>query len=151
MLRPASIRSSTICCSGGRRDGPIYQAIGPTVAGFDAEYYLLQNPDVRAAGADPLQHFNAFGWREGRNPNAVFDTAGYLSHYADVRAVGINPLQHYEQFGWLEGRDPSAAFDTLKYIAAYPDIAAAHVNPLDHYLNSGIYEGRSAFGDGIWH
>ena len=26
-----------------------------------------------------------FGWREGRNPNALFDTAGYLSHYTDVR------------------------------------------------------------------
>ena len=67
---------------------------------------------------DALDHFNAFGWHEGRNPNSVFDTAGYLAHYADVAKAGINPLEHYEQFGWREGRDPSAHFDTLVWSAA---------------------------------
>ena len=161
--RPASTRSSTITRSAGRRDTtrrPI----------FDTTLYLVNNPDVAAAGIDPLRtswrsaspkaarplrrsatssvastrsttcgtiptsrrpasircsHFNAFGWHEGRNPNAVFDTAGYLAHYADVAAAGINPLEHYEQFGWKEGRDPSASFDTLGYLAANPDVAAA--------------------------
>jgi hypothetical protein len=44
------------------------------VGGFDAQYYLLHNPDVAAARVDPLFHFNAVGWHEGRNPNALFDT-----------------------------------------------------------------------------
>ena len=88
-----------------------YAAIGQRIAdGFDAEYYLWHNPDVAAAGVDPLLHYNVVGWREGRDPNAWFDTDGYLSYYTDVAAAGINPLHHYESVGWREGRDPSTAF-----------------------------------------
>src|SRR5262249_12478350 len=106
--------------------------------GFDYTYYLQQNPDVAAAGVDPLQHFETNGWKEGRNPNAYFDTAGYLAHYADVQAAGVNPFDHYLQIGWLEGRDPSLSFDTKAYLAANPDDAAAHVNPLVHFLTDGL-------------
>ena len=128
-----------------------FQAIGQTITGgFDAEYYLWHNPDVAAAGVDPLAHFNAFGWHEGRNPNAWFDTAGYLSHYADVAAAGVNPLDHYHAFGWQEGRDPSVGFDTTEYLAHNPDVAAAHVDPLEHFLKFGANEGRSPFADGVW-
>lgn len=118
--------------------------------GFDAFYYLQHNPDVAAAGVDPYEHFQQFGWREGRNPNAFFDTAGYLDAYADVKAAGVNPFDHYNAFGWHEGRDPSAGFDTTAYLAAYADVAAAHVNPLLHFLQFGIGEGRSGFADGVW-
>jgi hypothetical protein len=120
------------------------------VDGFDAEYYLAHNPDVAAAGVDPLAHYNSHGWHEGRDPNAFFDTDGYLAHYADVAAAGVNPLQHYAEHGWKEGRDPSVHFDTEAYLAANPDVAAANVNPLDHFLQHGIYEGRSALADGLW-
>ena len=78
----------------------------PSSAGSMREYYLAHNPDVAAAGVDPLAHFDTFGWHEGRNPNAFFDTAGYLAHYADVAAAGVNPLQHYEAVR-LEGRPRS--------------------------------------------
>jgi len=122
----------------------------PTADGFDSVYYLRHNPDVAAAGVDPYQHFQTFGWHEGRNPNALFDTAGYLSAYHDVAAAGANPLDHYNAFGWREGRDPSVGFDTTSYLAAYPDVAAAQVNPLVHYLAFGVHEGRSPFADGIW-
>ena len=96
-------------------------------------------------------HATAYGWHEGRIPNAYFDAAGYLAHYADVAAPGVDPLLHYETFGWEESRDPSAQFDTLKYLAANPDVAAAHVNPLDHFLQFGVHEGRMAVNDGLWH
>jgi len=33
---------------------------------FDAAGYLIDHPDVAAAGADPWQHYREFGWREGR-------------------------------------------------------------------------------------
>jgi hypothetical protein len=118
--------------------------------GFDYDYYLAHNPDVAAAGVDAFQHFEMYGWREGRNPNALFDTTGYLTAYADVKAAGINPLDHYDQSGWKEGRDPSTAFDTTDYLAQYTDVAAAHVNPLAHFLQSGEQEGRHAFNDGVW-
>ena len=145
----------------GQAEGrQIYAAIGKasdlgTHPGFDAEYYLLSNPDVAgaatAAGGDTFafayQHWTEFGWKEGRNPNAVFDTNGYLDAYRDVKAAGVDPLMHYDQFGWKEGRDPSKSFDTTSYLAAYGDVAQAKFDPMLHYLQSGAIEGRPTFGD----
>ncbi|HEY8567143.1 MAG TPA: 5'-nucleotidase C-terminal domain-containing protein [Beijerinckiaceae bacterium] len=126
--------------------------------GFDAEYYLLSNADVAAAatraGGDAFAfartHFDSFGFKEGRNANAVFDIQGYVAAYADVRAAGVNPLNHYDTFGFKEGRDPAAGFDSTAYLAAYKDVAAAGVDPLVHYLQFGLYEGRSTFADGTF-
>lgn len=142
----------------GQSEGrAIHDAIGRASdirGGFDAEYYLLANPDVaQAAGtgntfAFAAQHFEQYGWKEGRNPNSVFDTKGYLAAYADVKAAGINPLTHYDQNGWKEGRDPSASFDTATYLSTYKDVAAAQVDPMQHFLQNGLYEGRLDFADG---
>ncbi|WP_335645513.1 hypothetical protein [Methylobacterium durans] len=143
----------------GRKASPaIGRANDLNPAGFDAEYYLLANGDVadaaRASGGNTFafaaQHYESFGFREGRDPNAVFDTSAYLAAYGDVAAAGVNPLTHYNAFGFREGRDPSAGFDTSAYLAAYGDVAAAGVNPMTHYLQFGFYEGRSAFGDGTF-
>lgn len=142
----------------GQSEGrAIHDAIGRASdirGGFDAEYYLLSNPDVaQAAGtgntfAFAAQHFEQYGWKEGRNPNSVFDTKGYLAAYADVKAAGVNPLTHYDQYGWKEGRDPSASFDTATYLSTYKDVAAAQVDPMQHFLQNGLYEGRLDFADG---
>ncbi len=205
---------------------------------FDAGYYLRQNPDVAAAGADPYQHFMYYGWREGRdpsllfsvskylaanpdvgraalnplihyelygqaegraasptgntapadplvdpayydqqlgasvipagiagqqqaswsydatgwrqglNPDALFDTNYYLAQNPDVRAAGVDPLKHYEAYGWREGRDPSLLFSDSKYLTMNPDVRAAGVTPLLHYLQYGQGEGRMAFLSG---
>ncbi len=138
-----------------------YAAVGKAAdlakdPGFDAEYYLLANPDVaRAAlnaGGDTFefahQHYESYGWQDGRNPNAVFDTKGYLNTYKDVAAAGMDPLEHYHKYGFSEGRDPSAQFDTKAYEAAYADVEAAGVDPMLHYLQYGAVEGRTAFNDG---
>lgn len=109
---------------------------------FDGWAYMKANPDVFAAGADALQHYNGFGWREGRDPNAFFDTTDYLLANPDVRAAGINPLDHYRTNGWREGRDPSRDFDTDAYLRDNPDVRAAGINPLEHYLTFGQFEGR---------
>ncbi|MGF3026869.1 beta strand repeat-containing protein, partial [Methylobacterium aquaticum] len=123
--------------------------------GFDAEFYLLSYADVaRAAmtsGKDPFayayEHYQTYGWKEGRNPNAAFDTQGYLDTYQDVKAAGIDPLMHYDEYGWKEGRDPSKGFDTTAYLVAYADVAQAKLDPMQHYLLYGALEGRAAFGD----
>ncbi|MEZ5541718.1 MAG: hypothetical protein R3F42_06715 [Pseudomonadota bacterium] len=73
---------------------------------FDAAYYLQQNPDVRAAGIAPLDHYMNSGWREGRDPSPDFSTSYYLQANPDVRAVGINPFFHYLHTGRQEGRAP---------------------------------------------
>lgn len=36
---------------------------------FNADWYLDRNPDVAAAGVDPLQHFITYGYKEGRLPH----------------------------------------------------------------------------------
>jgi hypothetical protein len=116
----------------------------------DDLFYYAHNHDVWTAHIDADAHFNTFGWREGRDPNAWFDAKGYLAQYADVKAAGTNPLTHYDQFGWREGRDPSVAFDSSDYLAHNADVAAAHVDPLAHFLGSGAEEGRQPFNDGVW-
>ncbi len=137
------------------RAAPAAIGHGGEIGDFDPHYYLLAYADVAAAvpaGADPnafaLQHYNTFGWHEGRNPNADFSTSGYLNAYTDVRAAGVNPLDHYHTNGWHEGRDPSPQFDTHQYLAHYTDVAAANIDPLQHYLTNGAWENRLTFGDG---
>jgi hypothetical protein len=71
---------------------------------FSERYYLSQNPDVAAAGIDPLKHYYQHGWREGRNPNATFDSRYYLDANPDVRNAGLNPFWHYLVFGRKESR-----------------------------------------------
>ena len=118
-----------------------------TVPGFDPSYYLAHNPDVAAAGVDPLQHFLTFGWHEGRNPSAVFDTNWYLAQNPDVAAAaGLDPLLHYDKFGWKEGRDPSLVFSTTKYEAVHP--VAGGANPLDQYLVQGRAAGFAPLPSG---
>uniref|UniRef100_UPI001FE1FD30 Ig-like domain-containing protein n=1 Tax=Microvirga calopogonii TaxID=2078013 RepID=UPI001FE1FD30 len=111
----------------------------------DDVFYLAHNPDVLAAGVDPDVHYAAFGWHEGRDPDAFFSTNGYLSANADVNAAHINPLEHYHQNGWKEGRDASINFDTTLYLQHNPDVKAAGIDPLEHYLAFGRSEGRQAY------
>ncbi|WP_336488450.1 alkaline phosphatase [Methylobacterium nigriterrae] len=160
-VRAAGIDPLAHYLQSGQEEGrAIGKAIGKAsdlgaAKGFDAEYYLLSNADVAkaalSAGGDSFafarQHFESFGWKEGRDPNAAFDTKGYLAAYADVARAGINPLAHYDQNGWKEGRDPSVGFDSSAYIAANRDVAAAGIDPMQHYLQFGIYEGRNPFAD----
>jgi glycosyltransferase involved in cell wall biosynthesis len=110
---------------------------------FDRTWYLQQNPDVRAAGVNPLSHYLRYGAAEGRDPNPLFDTDWYVGRYLDVGASGINPLVHYLRYGAAEGRDPSPVFDSDWYLERYPDVRAAGVNPLGHYLRHGAAEGRA--------
>lgn len=71
---------------------------------FDAGYYLDNNPDVAAAGADPFEHFFTFGVQEGRKPAPDFDTRFYISRYG-AQLEGQNPLLHY-----IANRDSGAFF-----------------------------------------
>lgn len=109
---------------------------------MDTHWYLSQNPDVAAAGVDPITHFTLFGWKEGRDPNPLFDTDWYQANYQDIAAAGINPFEHYMLHGWREGRDPNSLFDSDWYLAQNPDVAAADFNPLTHYMHYGWKEGR---------
>jgi hypothetical protein len=71
---------------------------------FDPEFYLKQNPDVAKSGLDPLDHFMANGWVEGRDPNADFSIREYLDANPDVGTARVNPFWHYLAAGRAEGR-----------------------------------------------
>ena len=73
---------------------------------MDPDWYRAMNPDVAAAGADPVDHFLRHGWREGRDPVAAFSVRDYLELYPDVAAAGINPFVHWLKAGKGEGRLP---------------------------------------------
>src|SRR5262249_11712400 len=75
----------------------------------DTDWYLAQNPDVAAAGINPLAHYLQKGGGEGRYPSPSFNPDWYLGHYPDVAAAGINPAVHYRLYGMREGRTAHAA------------------------------------------
>jgi glycosyltransferase involved in cell wall biosynthesis len=101
---------------------------------FSSRWYLQNNPDVAAAGINPLVHFLRYGARENRDPHPLFDVSWYLEQYPDVVACGLNPLVHYVLYGAAEGRNPHPLFDSRFYLGAVPDFNHARLNPLAHYL-----------------
>jgi O-antigen biosynthesis protein len=109
---------------------------------LDAEFYLRTNPDVRAAGMRPLDHYLQYGGAEGRQPHPLFDPGHYLACCPEARNAG-NPLLHFlEQSGsWA---NPHPLFDCDAYLRAYPDAG----NPLVHYSVAGprFAEEGSQFG-----
>lgn len=70
---------------------------------FDADFYLENNPDVAAAGVDPLHHFCTQGWRDLRKPRPGFDVWWYWVTYLDPAQDAVNPLLHYATIGRAEG------------------------------------------------
>ena len=124
-----------------------------TVDNIDADrlvddlFYYSRYHDVWNAHVEADTHYHAFGWHEGRDPNAFFSTGIYLGANPDVKAAGVDPLVHYEVSGWQEGRDPNALFDTEGYLATYADVKASGANPLEHYNQFGWKEGRDPSPD----
>ncbi|GGF72905.1 hypothetical protein GCM10007301_35910 [Azorhizobium oxalatiphilum] len=104
---------------------------------FDAFYYLTENPDVKAAGINPLLHYLVSGWREGRSPHPYFHNDWYLHRYPDVQAAGVNPLVHYVTTGGFEGRDPNPVFNSAHYWQANPDARDSNLIPFFHFLRQG--------------
>lgn len=124
---------------------------------FDEFYYLSTYPDINVAGVDPWEHFDRYGWKEGRNPNNWFNTNFYLDSYSDVKHKKNNPFIHYKKYGILENRKPnphldleqlervifSGLFDPYYYLHQYEDVRNAGVDPFYHYLTSGYKEHRN--------
>ena len=73
---------------------------------FDAAYYRAVNPDVDAAGIDPLRHFAITGWIEGRDPNPRFSVRDYLADNPDVAEAGLQPFVPVQVAGPAPGRSP---------------------------------------------
>jgi O-antigen biosynthesis protein len=68
-----------------------FRGLSPT-PWFDAEYYLQSNPDVVQSGLDALEHFQRWGWREGRSPLPGVDMRRLLGSQPGLRVAKGNPL-----------------------------------------------------------
>lgn len=99
---------------------------------IDPNHYLVANSDVTDAEADPVLHFCAFGWKEGRNPNAYFNTRWYAATNPEVARLGVNPLVHYLLVGERNDRRPAVYFEPGWYRATYG--LADDASPLAHFL-----------------
>lgn len=103
---------------------------------FDSPWYLMRNPDVKAAGLVPLLHYLMTWSSEGRRPNEFFDPRWYAQNHPDVAALGLDPLTHYMSAGAERLADPAPDFDSRFYRSHFPD-GDAPANPLVHFLHHG--------------
>jgi Ca2+-binding RTX toxin-like protein len=124
-------------------DGTVHVNDGNAL--FDTLFYMRNSPDVFHAGMNAQQHYNAGGWREGRDPNEFFSSVEYVAAHREVLTSGMSPLDHYHLIGWRQGNDPGPNFDAQLYLVRNPDVKAAGIDPLEHYLMSGRAEGRQAY------
>jgi hypothetical protein len=76
---------------------------------FDAAFYRAVYDDLVGPGFDPLRHYLAGGWREGRDPAPWFSADAYLAANPDIAASGAEPFYHYLTTGRREGREAPAS------------------------------------------
>ena len=100
-----TVAKSSFNAAGDRIVSPV------AIANLDPVYYAATYPDLASKAGDTVWltwHWENYGWRERRNPNAVFDTDFYLSAYSDIVAADVDPLNHYAVWGWTEWRSANA-------------------------------------------
>ena len=88
---------------------------------FDEAFHLERNPDVRAAGVDPLAHYLCYGWAENRSPNAWLDETGYRRQAGLTAQDHVSALGHYLVLGRSRGLGPMPGFATGPDMAGHPD------------------------------
>lgn len=69
---------------------------------FDEEYYLANNPDVKASGMPSLKHYHLFGRFEGRKPNENERHMCYPAGHFYSPIVNIEEIKEREQEIWDE-------------------------------------------------
>ncbi len=110
---------------------------------FDPGYYLANNPDVAASGAEPLAHYLTKGFAELRRPGPLFDGKFYLHQYPGLVEKGQNPLLHFLQKGRYQGLVPNFLVDPEYYALENPSFDAGSLDPLSHFLSRSDDQGQS--------
>lgn len=126
---------------------------------YSEAYYLMQNPDVKAAVAagvikSGFEHWQAYGAQEGRSASPFFDWERYRDLNPDLVSAGIDTkeslIRHFNTYGFQENRPfiSPALFDPVFYAASNPDLQAAGLTSsvalMQHFQKVGVYEGRLA-------
>lgn len=142
---------------------------------FDEEYYLEENPDVKAAGVNPLYHYVTVGMAEGRLPNKDSEkNEGYEKWLMLPRKKGLKRFINDWKNIYIILK--SGKFDGGWYLSRYRDVneyltqkriwkyrykknsllrlaAQAFTNACVHYVTKGVYLGYSpnAFFDTVYY
>jgi len=101
---------------------------------FDPGYYLENNPDVAASGAEPLAHYFAKGFAELRRPGPLFDRVFYLHQCPSLVEKEENPLLHFLQKGRYQQLVPNYLVDPAYYKLENPAFNTSGLDPLTHFL-----------------
>lgn len=88
-----------------------------TDIGFDADFYLQNNPDVAEMDVDPWTHFRQQGWKEDRDPNPIFDVSWYIAQNPESVENGGDPMTHYLDEGIFNGANPSITISTAMMLS----------------------------------
>ena len=120
---------------------------------FSTVVYLSANPDVKAAGVNPLDHFDSAGWKEGRVPSIDFDPravsrrqSGREGGAASIRCGTSSrsaPAKAASRSRRRELHRRRTASTTSTTCSNNPDVAAAGVDPFQHFQTVGWKEGRN--------
>jgi GT2 family glycosyltransferase len=119
---------------------------------FDSQYYFEQYADIELAGADPLLHFFACGFAEGRSPHPFVDLQHIIQQDRHLLPDGCSIQQLYEVLLYNLA-DPCAYFSLQYYRSHLTPIEDASAGLLAHFLMHGIKRGfkPNAFFDPLWY
>ena len=117
---------------------------------FNSQWYLDQNPDVKAKKIGPAKHYVKYGWKEGRNPSQDFNACEYMKRYPEILQDKTNPIIHYilnNNCSENKEKITKAKYDIIEkskywderwYLENNPDVKKAKINPIKHYLQYGL-------------
>ncbi|MDH6265084.1 glycosyltransferase involved in cell wall biosynthesis [Rhizobium sp. SG_E_25_P2] len=97
---------------------------------FDRDLYLSWYPDLRSV--DCVDHYVAWGFKEGRIVSPFFDDNYYKRSYPEVLEFNGPPLIHYLLAGAKKGYNPHILLNTSTY-SSNNSIDLNESNPLIHY------------------
>lgn len=71
---------------------------------FDPDFYLDTYIDVRTSGVDPIYHYVANGWKEGRSPFRYFNVQAFSQAHPGSEALNVNLAEAcillYGSYAW---------------------------------------------------
>ena len=112
---------------------------------FDTNFYLEQNPDVVAAGANPLVHYITCGAKEGRDPHRLFDTQWYLGQIPNPLRSEVNALAHYLTEGWRQELSPHPEIKGNSYSEQNRHLSGQGGNAPAEFLEALTAKGIATF------
>ena len=88
-------------------------------------FYLDQADPDRTRGLNSVDHYCAYGWRQGFDPNPSFSTTDYLRLNPEVEESGLNPFFHFLSTGKFQGRPRKHSKRAVQQATTHPNSATS--------------------------